>query len=548
MIDESDGPSDVLPPEIMLRVDKICVRFEAAWKIFLLGSATCPRIQDYLQGVPKEARAVLVRELMALDIDYRKRRGEKPRSADYIGLAPALGANRHAPPQPGPARVTLTVTAGKNKGQTFSFAGHDTFLVGRSKHAHFHLKDPYFSRVHFMVEVNPPSCRLMDMRSTNGTRVNGRKVKKADLKAGDQVRAGRSLLLVSVEGDQRAPATPTEDYPAPPLPPRWRVPSPTRPSRSSLVCCVCMASVSRALASDEAKATVGTGPVLCDACGNLMRNSPQPIASYRIVRELGRGSMGVVYLALDDVGIPVALKTVDPAVAPSDTQLARFQREAQVLYELDHPNIVAFRDLGDCKGTLYFAMDYVRGTDTGKLLKQHGPLPVPRAVGVTCQILQALEYAHAKGFVHRDIKPSNILVRPEGKRETALLADFGLARVYQASQLSGLTMTGDIGGTIPYMPPEQITDFRNARPPADQYAAGATLYQLLTGAIPHNLTDRAEERLMTILYEEPVPIRTRRPDVPVGLAKIIHRSLRKDPGDRFADAKAMHKALVPFAS
>jgi serine/threonine-protein kinase len=309
-----------------------------------------------------------------------------------------------------------------------------------------------------------------------------------------------------------------------------------------------MASVSRALASDATKATVGTGPVLCDACGNLTRNSPQPIAGYRIVRELGRGSMGVVYLALDKVGIPVALKTVDPTVAPSDTQLARFQREAQVLYELDHPNIVAFRDLGDCKGTLYFAMDYVRGTDSGKLLKQHGPLPIPRAVGLTCQILQALEYAHAKGFVHRDIKPSNILVRPEGKRETALLADFGLARVYQASQLSGLTMTGDIGGTIPYMPPEQITDFRNARPPADQYSTGATLYQLLTGALPHDLPDTAEERLLAILYKAPVPIRTRRPDLPATLAKVIQRALEKDPRDRFADAKAMHKALVQYAT
>jgi serine/threonine-protein kinase len=288
-------------------------------------------------------------------------------------------------------------------------------------------------------------------------------------------------------------------------------------------------------------------PRLCDKCSNLMRNHSQPITGYRIVRELGRGSMGVVYLALDETGSPVALKTIVPVVTPSDTQLARFQREAQILYDLDHPNIVAFRDLGECKGTLYFAMDYVLGTDAGKLLKHLGPLPVRRAAGLICQLLQALEYAHAKGFVHRDIKPSNILVRAEGKREIALLADFGLARVYQASQMSGLTMTGDIGGTIPYMPPEQITDFRNARPPADQYAAGATLYQLLTGALPHDLPDTAEERLLTILYKAPVPIRRRRPDLPAALAKVIHRSLQKDPLDRFDDAKAFRKALLSFA-
>jgi serine/threonine-protein kinase len=540
MIDESDGRSDELPPEMMVRVDKVCDRFEAAWN-----SGSPPRIQDYLQGVPEEARAVLARELMLLDLDYRKRRGEKASAADYVDLAPSLGANRHAPPpMPRLARVTFTVMAGPNKGQTYSFAGHDTFLVGRSKHAHFHIDDRYCSRIHFMVEVNPPVCRLMDMGSRSGTRVNGRRVAKADLKAGDQVRAGRSLVRVSVEGDEPVPATTTELNPAPPRPLPRRPPMPVRPTRVDQVCCVC----ATALAAESPKRTGRTMACLCDTCGNLMRDHSQPIAGYRMVQELGRGNMGVVYVALNEAGIPVALKTVVPAVTPSATQLARFQREAQILYELDHPNIVAFHDLGGCNGTLYFAMDYVRGTDAGKLLKHQGPQPVRRAVGLICQLLQALEYAHAKGFVHRDIKPSNILLRAEGKRETALLADFGLARVYQASQLSGLTMTGDIGGTIPYMPPEQITDFRNARPPADQYAAGATLYQLLSGALPHDLPDKAEERLLTILYKAPVPIRTRRPDLPAALARVIHRSLEKDPRDRFADAKAFRKALLPFAS
>src|SRR5262249_25420213 len=154
--------------------------------------------------------------------------------------------------------------------------------------------------------------------------------------------------------------------------------------------------------------------LLCPACLEKIRNHPQPLAGYQIVRKLGEGGMGVVYLALRAAdGSLVALKTVTPAVAPTSADIARFQREASILYELDHPNIIAFRDLGEAQGQLFFAMDYVRGTDVARLLRSHGPLPVPRAVRLISQVLQALEYAHAKGFVHRDIKPSNVLVTEE---------------------------------------------------------------------------------------------------------------------------------------
>src|SRR5437763_10175017 len=116
-------------------------------------------------------------------------------------------------------RITLTVTAGPHKGRSFTFVGHDTFLVGRSSHAHFRLpvKDRYFSRVHFLVEVNPPQCRLLDMGSRNGTYVNGQKVERADLQPGDRIRAGRTILRVSFEGGEATPGP--EPEPAPPLHP-----------------------------------------------------------------------------------------------------------------------------------------------------------------------------------------------------------------------------------------------------------------------------------------------------------------------------------------
>jgi serine/threonine-protein kinase len=202
--------------------------------------------------------------------------------------------------------------------------------------------------------------------------------------------------------------------------------------------------------------------------------------------------------------------------------------------------------MGEAGGELYFVMEYVPGTDAGRLVKQHGPLPVARAVRLTCQLLDALAHAHAKGFVHRDIKPSNLLVTERAGQEWAMLADFGLGRVYQESKLSGLSVGGKFGGTIPFMAPEQITHFRESKPPVDQYAAAAALYNLLTARYLYDFPRTAAGRLAVILQEDPVPIRQRRADVPGPLADAIHRGLARDPRERFADVRALRGALLPF--
>ena len=157
-----------------------------------------------------------------------------------------------------------------------------------------------------------------------------------------------------------------------------------------------------------------------------------------------------------------------------------------------------------------------------------------------------LDYAHAKGFVHRDIKPPNLLLEREEGRETVKLADFGLARAYQTSTLSGVTMKGDIAGTIAFMAPEQVNHLRESKPPVDLYAAGATLYWLLTGRYVYDLPRGLSNQILMVLQEAPVPIRSRRPDIPASLAAVIDRSLAREPEQRFADAKDMRRALLPF--
>jgi len=475
-------------------------------------------------------------------------------------------------------RINLTVKAGPHEGKVFEFGERANFIVGRSERANFRLavKDNSISRIHFMIEMNPPQCRLTDMESTNGTKVNGQKVAVADLKDGDLITAGKTTLLVSVIASDEPRMSATEMIPtqgaaafdAPLQPGPHAVPSatssgqplatadyPPRPrpaERAWRGCRLCGDTLAEAeLGAGD---PVGQNPTvdaswLCPACRGRIGNQFQPIAGYQVVRELGRGGMGVVYQAVGtaDGGL-VALKTIQPAVDPTPVEIDRFLREARILSELDHPNIVSFHELGESNGLLYFAMDYVAGTDAGRLLAQHGgPLPIARAVDLVCQLLRALDYAHAKGFVHLDVKPSNMLVTQEGGHDVVRLSDFGLARIYFTSKMSGLSNNDEGGGTAPFMAPEQINDLRAAKPSADQYSAAATLYNFLTDRYIYDFPKKLHAKIMKILLEDPVPIRDRRPDLPEGLAAIVHRALARDPQARYANVREMRRALLPFA-
>lgn len=258
--------------------------------------------------------------------------------------------------------------------------------------------------------------------------------------------------------------------------------------------------------------------------------------------------MGVVHLAVRVAdGRRVAIKTIQPAVAAGGAEVGRFLREVAILGKLRHPNIVNLLDSGESAGEFYFAMDYLPGTDGSKLLKEHGRLPVRRAVGIVCQLLDALGHAHAQGFVHRDVKPGNLVVSQAEGREVVKVLDFGLARVYQCSKLSGLTMAGSVGGSAPFMAPEQVTDFRGARPSVDQYATAATLYHLLTGSHTHDFPRDFQGCLFMLLTDPHIPVLTRRPDISVALAATIDRALSKEPAARFADVGALRRALLAFA-
>jgi serine/threonine protein kinase len=287
---------------------------------------------------------------------------------------------------------------------------------------------------------------------------------------------------------------------------------------------------------------------ICEDCREELKRQPQPVPGYEMIKLLGRGGMGCVMLARDEkTGRSVAIKSLLPEVAVTEVSLRRFMREIQVASALDHPNIVRFLQSGTNNGAVYLVTEYVEGSDAARLADaQGGRLPLREAIDIVSQSLDALAYAHSKGYIHRDIKESNILVSGTSPNFTAKLTDFGLAKSFTQSGMSGITMAGDMAGTFAYMPPEQIRDFRNVRPTSDIYAIGMTAYSLLAGDTALDLGANGDiaGTVKAIFEGKVIPLRQRAAEVPQQVAEVIERALAKDPDNRWQSAAAMRNALM----
>ena len=258
---------------------------------------------------------------------------------------------------------------------------------------------------------------------------------------------------------------------------------------------------------------------------------------YRIIKQIGRGGMADVYLAKDLIldGEEVAVKVLRTNYQTDPIAVARFQREARAMADLDHPHIVRITDIGEEEGQQYLAMEYVAGLDLKRYIKEHHPLSNEEAIRIMGQILLAMRLAHTRGIVHRDLKPQNILLTPDG---TAKVTDFGIAVAFAETSL---TQTNSMLGSVHYLSPEQARGSK-ATVQSDIYAMGIIFYEMLTGHIPYDGDSAVTIALQH--FQKPLPsVIAENPSVPQALENVVIKATAKKLTDRYQSVAEMYVDL-----
>jgi len=388
-----------------------------------------------------------------------------------------------------PSTVTLTITTGKLSGKQYIFDNRSTCIIGRGEDCNLQIADNIdmtVSRYHCLLDINPPEIRIRDLGSLNGTMVNDKIIgqRKAeetpeeaakiafpeyDLGNNDQVIVGDIIFDIGVETELEKQKTPNF------------------------------------IVKEE-----NNKPNFFDIIKNLLNlasqgnQNLQVIANYHLIKSLGQGGCGEVFLAQHtQTKKLVALKLMLPQVAAKEQGVKMFLRETENTKFLQHPHVVQLLDYGYAENTFFFTMEYCEGGDVWDLMeKLGGRLPVNMAVDITLQILDGLIYAHnvevpyvrladgrlgkGKGLVHRDLKPNNIFITNIDGKIIVKIGDYGLAKAFDLAGLSGQTLTDTKMGTPVFMCRQQVLDFKHALPEVDVWASAACLYNMLTGDFPRN--------------------------------------------------------------
>jgi hypothetical protein len=436
------------------------------------------------------------------------------------------------------------------KGKVFEFDSPDTFLFGRASDCHAHLPDDGFvSRHHFLLEMRPPHARIRDLGSLNGTHVN-------EIKIG-----GRDLGTVPLQST-------VQEYPQVDLPTEATIHvgrtvfsflgERQSDNAGPMLCAQCGDDVTHELDSGEAgaytcrscRAALATDPIqfaetiASDQSDKRANAQPLDVKEYEIMDKLGQGGMATVYRARHMAsGADVALKVILSASAVDDRDRGVFHREMELLQRLNHNNIVRFLESGDAGSVFYFVMELCNSGDLDKYISRfNGPVPLDRAIKVMQQVLQGMDHAHKQGMVHRDIKPANILFNRTNGKTTLKVCDFGIAKNFEQAGLSGLTTTGSFGGTVHFMPREQLTDYKFVTPASDVWSLGAVFYYMVTGQHPREC-QHAKDPLQIILEGTVIPVRDRNSAIPDPIANIIDKTLDINYENRYPTATEFLQAL-----
>lgn len=496
-----------------------------------------------------------------------------------------------------PPTIALAFTAGHLAGQRFTYAERTTCIVGRAAGCDLRIpaegtdQKRTVSRHHCLLDINPPDIRIRDFGSRNGTYINGELIGKRapdkspdeasrsdcplrDLRDGDEVRLGKTRFRVEIHIPVYCIQCSEE----------IEIPEDGAGASAAITCQACGHVIRPARIAPPRQCSrcgrvvtdeVGSrqGEYVCALCRadpfhimdqmlqSASRGDRQLVAidGYEVLREIGRGGMGAVYLARHrTTGRELAMKILLPQVAAAQNAIERFLREAAFSRALEHPNIVRLFDSGCNRGTFFLTMEYCNGGSVDKLLRTIGRRMTPaEAVPIILQVLDALDFAHgaeikvktkkgkdlkSRGLVHRDMKPANILLARTPSGLTAKIGDYGLAKAFDLAGLSGHTCAGTVGGTAQFMPRQQVLRFKFAKPEVDVWATAASLYGMLTAKYPRRFP-KDEDPWQVVLETNPVPIRQRAPQVPEKLARVIDEALIDNPEIRIKSARELKERL-----
>lgn len=447
-----------------------------------------------------------------------------------------------------PSKITLTITQGTLSGKQYSFDSRSTCIIGRNHDCNLQLAneiDMTISRYHCLLDINPPDIRVRDLGSLNGTFVNGKKIGQRkrhqtaqeglklnfpeyDLQDGDEIRLGDILFKIAIEVEKLQPiktATPTVEKVNP-------------------------------------KNYLNIIQRLLDLAAQGEDNL-QSISCYKLVKSLGKGGLGEVFLAENNkLRKFVAIKLMSPAVAAKEEGINKFLKEAENTKCLQHPHVVQLLDYGFAEETFFFIMEYCEGGNVWDLMQRSGwRLPTDIAVDIIIQVLDALSYAHhvevpnvklpdgtlgkGTGLVHRDLNPYNILITYINDKIVTKIGDYGLEKAFDLAGLSGQTLTENQMGTPAFIPRQQVLDFQNSLPEVDIWATAACLYNMITGYFPRDFTG---DPWLAVLQNDPVPIRKRNNNIPPKLAEVIDLALVEKPQITFQTAEEFKQALIKSMS
>lgn len=475
------------------------------------------------------------------------------------------------------SKVTLQVVQGNVSPKLFTFEERSTCVIGRALDCNIKLPDDQahstISRYHCLLDINPPDICIRDFGSLNGTYVNGEKIGQRDIDAdrdkanhliypeydlqnGDQFKLGDSIfeVLIPFSSDQ----------------------SKKLELSQQIISSSAVAGAEKTPITQEANPMVDSLSVNPLDKINLLLGKMDDkgqdkndkdlliINGYDIVKELGKGSMGVVYLAQkknsnDQINSKVALKIMLPKVETDPKAHRQFIRETKNTQLLKHKNIVKVYDVGCHDATFFFTTDYCEAGSVAQLIKKEGgKLPLYLALKILMQVLDGLEFAHtvkipvivladgkktsATGLVHRDLKPGNIMLTKADGVLQAKIADFGLSKAFDVAGLSGRTATGISAGTPFYMPRQQVINFKFAKPEVDVWAAAATFYKMVTGRYPRKYS-KASDPWLTTLKTPITPIRAYDASIPESLAQVIDLALVDQPEIHYKSASEFKNDL-----